>query len=154
MGNKTWWSLVKKKQGISRQYSIPSLTKQYGTVAISSKEKAQLLAKLYTENMKVETPQHPPPHLAQQCVETVTKVEVTQMQVKQLLPWLDTKKATGPYDVSFHLLKQCAQELSVPLTTIFTACLRENIWPSVWKEARVVPIYKRSSRSKDRKSVV
>ena len=58
-------------------------------------------------------------------------MEVTETQVKQLLRGLDTKKATGPDDVSSHLLKQCLQELSAPLTTVFTACLRENIWPSV-----------------------
>ena len=70
-----------------------------------------------------------------------------QAQVKQLLRGLDTKKATDPDDVSSHLLKQCAQALSVPLTTVFTVFLRENIWPSVWKEARVLPVHKKSSKS-------
>ncbi|KAG0718991.1 hypothetical protein GWK47_007413 [Chionoecetes opilio] len=52
VGNKTWWSLVKEKQGISRQDSIPPLTKQDGTAAVSSKEKAQLLANLFSAKMK------------------------------------------------------------------------------------------------------
>ena len=147
VGNKTWWSLVKEKQGISRQDSIPPLTKQDGTAAVSSKEKAQLLANLFSAKMKVEAPRQPPPRLEQQCEETVHKVEVTQAQVEHILRGLDTKKATGPDDVSPHLLKQCARELSVPLTTVFTACPQENIWPSAWKEARVVPVHKRSSRS-------
>ena len=147
VGNKTWWSLVKEKQGISRQDTIPPLTRQDGTVATSSKEKAQLLAALFAEKMRVEAPQHPPPRLDQQCEKTVTEVEVTQPQVKRLLQQLDTKKATGPDDVSPHLLKQCASELSAPLTSVFSACLRENTWPSVWKEARVVPVHKRSSRA-------
>ena len=77
-------------------------------------------------------------------------MEVTQSQVKRLLQQLDTKKATGPDDVSLHLLKRCASKLSVLLTLVFSACLRENTWPSVWKEARVVPVH-RSSRS-DRKN--
>ena len=46
-----------------------------------------------------------------------------------------------------HLLKQCTHELFVRLTTVFTACLRENIWSSLWKEAQVVPVHKKSSRS-------
>ena len=49
VGNQTWWSLVKEKQGISRQDTIPPLTRQDGTVATSSKEKAQLLAALFAE---------------------------------------------------------------------------------------------------------
>ena len=125
----------------------PSLTKQDGTVATSSKEKAQLLANLFTERMKVEVPHQPPPRLEQQRKETVTKMEMTQTQVKQLLRGLDTKKATSPDNVSLHLLKQCAQELSVLLTIVVTACLRENIWPTVWKEVRVVPVHKKRSRS-------
>ena len=100
----------------------------------------------------MEAPQQPPPRLKQQCEKTVTKVNVLQTQVKQLLRGLDTKKATAPDDVSSHLLKQCTPKLSAPLTTVFTVCLRENIWPSVWKEARVVPVHKRSSRSHPKKT--
>ena len=55
-------------------------------------------------------------------------------------------KATGPDDVSPRLLKHCANELSAPLTSVFLSCLNENKWPSVWKEARVVPVNKKSSR--------
>lgn len=147
VGNKTWWTLVKEKQGISRQDIIPPLTRQDGTVATSSREKAQLLATLFAEKMRVSNPQLPPPCLVQQCEETVTKVEVTCSQVKRLLKELDTKKATGPDDISPQILKRCASELCVPLTTVFSACIRENTWPLVWKEARVVPVHKRSSRS-------
>ncbi|KAG0726172.1 hypothetical protein GWK47_004435 [Chionoecetes opilio] len=53
VGNKIWWSLVMEKQGISRQDSIPPLTKQDGTAAVSSKEKAQLLANLLYAKMKM-----------------------------------------------------------------------------------------------------
>ena len=56
VGNKTWWFLVKEKQGISRQDSIPPLTKQDGTVATSRKEKAKLLTNLSAKKMKVEAP--------------------------------------------------------------------------------------------------
>ncbi|KAK4319782.1 hypothetical protein Pmani_009300 [Petrolisthes manimaculis] len=147
VGNKTWWSLVKEKQGTSCQDVIPPLTRQDGTVATSSKEKAQLLATLFAEKMRVEDPHLPPPSLDQQCEEIVTEVKVTQMQVEQLLRELNIKKATGPDDVSPQILKRCASELCVPLTTVFSACIKENTWPSMWKEARVVPIHKRSSRS-------
>ena len=96
MGNKAWWCLVKENHGTSRQDSIPPLTKQDGTLATTTttKEKAKVLANPTTHNMKVEAPHHPLPRVEQQCQETVTKVEVTQTQVKQLLRGLDTKKAT------------------------------------------------------------
>ncbi|XP_063875034.1 uncharacterized protein LOC135108190 [Scylla paramamosain] len=147
VGNKTWWSLVKGRQGLNHQDTVPPLTRPDGMVATSSKDKAQLLATLYAGKMEVDDPERSPPLLEQQCRETVTKVAVTQGLVERLLQGLDVQKATGPDNISPHVLKQCARELAVPLTTVFSACLRENTWPLVWKEARVVPVHKRSSRS-------
>lgn len=45
------------------------------------------------------------------------------------------------------MLKQCAHELGVPLTTVFSVYFLESSWPIVWKEALVVPVHKRSSLS-------
>ncbi len=56
VGNKTWWSLVKERQGTSRNDVIPPFTRQDGTVATSSMEKAQLLVSLFTAKMKVDNP--------------------------------------------------------------------------------------------------
>ena len=71
---------------------------------------------------------------------------MTTEQVKRLFGALDVGKATGPDDVSPRLLKHCTNELSASLTTVFSSCLSENKWPSVWKEAGVVPVHKKSSR--------
>ncbi|XP_063884696.1 uncharacterized protein LOC135113371 [Scylla paramamosain] len=136
VSNKTWWSLVKGRQGLNRQDTVPPLTRPDGTVVTSSKDKAQLLATLFAGKMEVDDPERSPPLLEQQCRETVTKVEVTQGLVERLLQGLDVQKAAGPDNISPHVLKQCARELAVPLTTVFSACLWENTWPLVWKEAR------------------
>ena len=80
MGNNTWWSLVKEKQGISRQNSIPPLTKKDGTVVTSSKKKTQLLVNLCAEKMKVEDPSSPR-LVWSNSARRLTKVEVTQTQL-------------------------------------------------------------------------
>ncbi|XP_063879421.1 uncharacterized protein LOC135110724 [Scylla paramamosain] len=64
--------------------------------------------------MEVDDPERSPPLLEQQCRETVTKVEVTQGLVERLLQGLDVQKATGPDNISPHVLKQCARKLAVP----------------------------------------
>ncbi|MPC43634.1 hypothetical protein E2C01_037286 [Portunus trituberculatus] len=113
--------------------------------------RAQLLASLFAGKMKVGNPQQLPPQLIQHWEKTVTMVEVTHQQVKRLLRVLDTKKATGSDDISPHLLMQCSQELAAPLTQVFTTCVQENVWPSVWKEARVVPVHKKKLQDKPKK---
>lgn len=46
-----------------------------------------------------------------------------------------------------QLFKHWARELSAQIKSVFTSCLSENKWPSVWKEACVVPIHKKNSLS-------
>ena len=147
VGSKTWWTLVKERQGTSHQESIPPLTKQDGTTATSSREKAELLADLFSAKMTVPDPTRPPPRLTQECDQLLTTVEVTQERVERLLREVDIRKATGPDDVSPQVLRHCSSELAGPLSEVFKACVRENTWPSVWKKARVVPIHKKKSRS-------
>ena len=65
----------------------------------------------------------------------------------RLLREVDVRKATGPDDVSPRTLKHCASELAGPLSEAFTACLEENTSPSLWKEAWVMPVHKRSART-------
>ncbi|XP_045113326.1 uncharacterized protein LOC123505739 [Portunus trituberculatus] len=144
VGNKTWWRLVREQQGACQREALLPLTRPDGSTATSTTDKATLLAEYFANKMMVDDPARPVPQLAQETDNTVTTVLVTEEQVERLLGALDESKATGPDDVSPRLLKHCARELTAPLTTVFTTCLKENKWPSVWKEARVVPVNKKT----------
>ena len=74
-------------------------------------------------------------------------MEVTRERVEHLLKAVDVKKASGPDYASPKVLRHCSSELAGPLTEIFSSCVLENLWPSIWKEARVVPVHKKKSRS-------
>ncbi|XP_045137177.1 uncharacterized protein LOC123519737 [Portunus trituberculatus] len=150
VGDKTWWTLVKERQGVMRQESVPPLTRQDGTTASSSDDKAALLAKLFAEKMQVECPTRPPPVLPRETAHTITSIPITTELVEKALGQLDAGKATGPDGISPRVLKQCARELSVPLAAIFSACLAEKKWPASWKEAYVVPVHKKGSKSDPR----
>ena len=145
-GSKTWWSLVKERQGTRHQETIPSLTRQDDTTATSSKEKADLLVDIFSTKMTVVDPNRPPLQLAQECDQVITMVEVTQERVEQLLRAVDIRKTSRPDDVSPQVLRNCSSELAGFITEVFTSCAQENTWPSIWKEARVVPVHKRKSK--------
>ena len=147
VASKTWWSLVKERQGTNPQNSFPPLTRPDGSTATSSEDKAVLLADLFSKKMTIGDPGRPAPTLPQETDCIVTSVSVTAGQVERLLNAVEVGKATGPDDISPKVLKNCAKELAGPLSTIFMACLREKKWPGIWKEARVVPVHKKSSRS-------
>ena len=54
VGSKTWWTLVREKQGLNCQEAIPPLSRPDGTFATSSREKAELLAEYFAAKMTVE----------------------------------------------------------------------------------------------------
>ena len=63
--------------------------------------------------------------------------------VAKLLKNLDIHKATGPDNISAHLLKELNLELAPVLALIFQASLHQCRLPLDWKIANVVPIYKK-----------
>ena len=56
-------------------------------------------------------------------------------------------KATGMDGISGNLLKSVAPIISVPLANIINRSLDEGIFPSLWKAAKVVPIFKSGSKT-------
>ena len=60
---------------------------------------------------------------------------------------LDPNKSTGADNISTKLLKECQDELKMPLKLLFNKSLREETVPSDWKCANVTPIFKKGSKS-------
>lgn len=69
-------------------------------------------------------------------------VSTSNIKVKDILSRLDTNKATGVDGISARILKECAQELSPPLTLLFNLSSSSRKVPSLWKKANVTPVYK------------
>ena len=144
---KQWWSLVKERQGVASHDRIPALNKPDGGLALSSLEKADLLAQTFSQKMRTPDPDRQLPALPRPVASSLEEVLITEDAVRRHLKEVNTKKAPGPDGVSPHLLKHCAEELIKPLVTIFQQCLLSREWPSLWKEARVTPIHKKKLKS-------
>lgn len=59
-GSKTWWSLVKERQGMTRQDSVPPFTRPKRFKITSSEDKAALLKELFSQKMQVDDSYSPP----------------------------------------------------------------------------------------------
>ena len=126
---------------------MPPFTRPDRSTKPSSEDKAALLAKIFAEKMLVEDPNRPPPVLPQEADHTITSVQVTAKQVEKVLKDVDAGKAASPDNISPRVLKNCARELSELLATIFTARLELKKWPAAWKEAHMVPVHTKESRT-------
>ena len=68
-------------------------------------------------------------------------------KVRKKLQDLKVDKSSGVDGISPHLLKQLADELAHPLSMLFTLSHREGFLPKDWKNAVVVPIFKKGSKN-------
>ena len=76
----------------------------------------------------------------------MNNIEVSEKGVLKLLQNLRQNKATGPDSIPTYILKIGAKELSPILTKIFQWSLDTGQVPSDWKEAMVVPIFKKGDK--------
>ena len=69
------------------------------------------------------------------------------MKVYNLINNLSTSKATGIDKISAKVLRAAASAIAPGLTEIFNMSIDSNRFPSDWKTARVIPLFKNGQRS-------
>ena len=50
--------------------------------------------------------------------------------------------------ISPKILKETVEQISTPLAHVFNMSLKEGIVPFEWKEANIIPLFKKGSRNK------
>ena len=75
------------------------------------------------------------------------KIKLTQKRVQEVLKNLDKNKAMGPDEISPWVLRECAEELCLPIFMIFTNSLEQGKLPDIWKSAIITPIYKKETKA-------
>ncbi len=74
-------------------------------------------------------------------------IDVTHQDVQDQLHCLDTSKSYGPDMISPRFLKEGSDALTNSLLQLFTMSLRLSKVPKIWKQANVVPIYKKNDQN-------
>lgn len=62
--------------------------------------------------------------------------------VLKLIDKLPNKMSAGLDGIPCTVVKDCARCFGKPLTKIFRMCLSKGVFPSVWKNAKVCPVFK------------
>ena len=74
-------------------------------------------------------------------------LRITVKEVSEILVKVNPNKSAGDDMIHPRILKECAQELSVPLQRIYQQSLSSGIVPASWKTATITPLYKDEDRS-------
>ena len=68
--------------------------------------------------------------------------EVTVFQVIDSIKKIGKTKLTLPIDIPDQLRVECAVDLAEPLTDIFNFCLRDGVFPVMWRREWCTPVPK------------
>ena len=77
----------------------------------------------------------------------LNNISISSQDVEDVLRLLDTSKASGPDLIHPKLLKEGATVLSPHLSTLFNKSIELCLFPSDWKLANIIPVYKKGDRT-------
>ena len=113
-----------------------------GVLVDDTKQKAEILNKQYHSVFTPENDNEQIPQL-QDNYTSMQEIHITINGTQKLLQNLDPTKATGPDEIPARILKQYAPEFAPHLAYIFNISLARGDVPTDWRQANVIPIFKK-----------
>ena len=80
--------------------------------------------------------------------ERLGQLVITPEVVASKINNMKENKSPGVYGISPKILKETVEQISMPLAHVFNMSLQEEIVPLEWKEANIIPLFKKGSRNK------
>ena len=147
--NKDWWKLVKQLSNFNiKSNKITALVDDDDNLVTDDLEKADLLNNFFTSQSTIDDSNGILPIYINETVNELENIVISENDVCDILKLLDTTKAVGHDHISPRLLKEGKNELAIPLCTLFNLSLQQKVFPSDWKKANIVPVFKKDDPQK------
>ena len=135
---KCWWKTVKHFLKRNHTEAIPSLLHDDKHISDNTAK-----AEIFNSQCNIDTSDATVPDFYDRPNFRLDSLNVSEQEVLDTLLSLDTTKATGPDNISTKLLKEAAPIIAPSLTRLFNVSLVTESYPSAWKRANVLPLYKK-----------
>jgi len=143
--SKSWWRTVKNLLGKGSFRSLPPMEYQNSFIS-DDKQKASAFNDFFLSHSNIDTSNAQLPQDSD-FEEKLGSITVTEDEVYDLIKCIDTTKATGPDGIGPKLLYEAGFSIVPSLTRLFNLCLECSTFPSMWKLANVLPLYKKGDAS-------
>ena len=74
----------------------------------------------------------------------ISDLVISEETILNIMRSLNPNKAHGWDEISIRMIKLSDASLVTPLMIIFANCLRQGVFPEIWKCANVVPVHKKN----------
>ena len=74
-------------------------------------------------------------------------IVIPEMVVKKIKAMKDNKPL-GVDRIPPRLITETVEQVSIPLARVFNLSLKDGVVPSEWKEANIIPLFKKGSRKR------
>ena len=142
--SKSFWKYIKSQKQDS--VSIGTL-KDNGNIAESAKKKAEMFYGQFCSVFTKEDMENMPDK-GQSPYRVMPTINISLNGVIGCVKRLNPRKACGPDKMPILVLKETSNEIAPILQHIFQKSLNTGEIPSDWKNANIVPIFKKGDRTK------
>ena len=144
--SKYFFAYARKKAKVKTK--IGPLLNANGELTQRSKEMAEILSRQYVTVFSVPKPENIMQNDSDEVnVDIIPDLQVTEDDLIKASNELSKNAAPGPDGFPAVFLKQCKEELSIPLCILWRQSLDKGIVPDELKRSTITPIYKGGSRS-------
>ena len=143
-GIKTYWSIIKKFLNKNKFPIIPHLfhCNQFITVF---QEKATLFNNFFVSQCTVLDTGSDLPLFRATTDSILDKILFNGGDIITHIRSLNPNKAHGCDGITIRMIQICDDILVIPLSIIYSNCIKKGAFPKLWKMANVVPVYKKDS---------
>lgn len=149
--NKLYWTLMKDSFNIKLSNEIPPIEiyndKGGKKLAYSDLDKIEALNSYFSSISTIDDSNETLPNMYNLCSSTFCKISIEEHEVSDIISILPVNKAIGPDCLSHKMLKSTLQSVVKSLTMLYNRSLSDRIFPSFWKIAHVIPLFKKDDPS-------
>ena len=145
-GMKTYWSMLNKILNKAKIPIIPPLLEN-DIFILDYEAKAEIFNEYFIQQCTTIDSGSTIPQNIISIAPPLTEFTISDEKILEIIRSLNPNKAHGWDDISIRMIKLCDKSLLLPLRIIFENCLKQGIFPEIWKSANVVPVHKKNQKN-------
>ena len=146
---KCYWKLIKQEMGRNKTSAIPVIIHE-GRPITNDSMKCEVFNRYFVGICESVVTQLARDHLDWERSARVNfanvhldNISTNELEIYTLTKKFNLNKSSGSDPIPIYILKTCGYEIARPLSILFNKIFESSHFPSTWKRADVIPVFKK-----------